>query len=80
MIMPMSKKDFWAMANAMSDAKRDLEIATDPGTPERDSAMHALDMASRRLATACAEQYRGGYGFDRHKFMDACGFPIMNGN
>lgn len=78
--MVMSKKDFEAVALSMADAKRDLEIATDPGTPERESAMHALDMASRRLATACAGQYSGGYGFDRHKFMDWCGFPIMNGN
>lgn len=79
--MSMSKVDFEAMATALADAKRDAEFATDPGTPQRDAAMHALDMAARRIATACAGQKRpGGLPFNRPKFMDWAGFGDPRGN
>ena len=78
--MAMSKKDFEAMATALADAKRDAEYATEENSPERAAAMHALEMAARRVATACAEQYSGGYGFNRSKFLDWSGFPVQNGN
>ena len=79
--MAMTKKDFEAMATALADAKRDAEFATDPDTPERAAAMHALDMAARRIATACAEQRRpGGLPFNRPKFLDWAGFGDPTGN
>lgn len=66
--MAMSKADFWAVANAIADTKRWTDDTDVQG-------LAALASASRALASACARQYRGGYGFDRHKFLDACGFP-----
>jgi hypothetical protein len=66
--MAMSKKDFWAIANAVADTKR--WVAEDNG-----AALAVLGVAARQLASACARQYRGGYGFNRSKFLEACGFP-----
>jgi hypothetical protein len=64
----MSKKDFWAIADAVAEAKR--------WTDEDDAqGLAALGAVSRQLASACARQYRGGYGFNRPLFLEACGFP-----
>lgn len=79
--MTMSKRDFEAMANAMSAAKDDARYDNPDATPEEsEAATRALELAARRLADACAGQYKGGYGFNRSKFLEWCGFPIKNGN
>lgn len=66
--MAMSKADFWAIANAVAHTKSWLE--------DDDEAGHAaLASVTRELANACARQYRGGYGFNRPRFLEACGFP-----
>jgi hypothetical protein len=79
--MAMTKADFQAMAEAISDAKDDTEYSMPDGTPEeREAALKALQFAAERLATACRGQYKGGYGFDRAKFLDVCGFGPANGN
>lgn len=66
--MSMSKKDFRAIADAVAETKR--WVAEDNG-----AALCVLGVAARQLATACARQYRGGYGFNRSKFLETCGFP-----
>lgn len=77
----MSKVDFEAMASALAEAKRDVTYDNPDATPEEtEVAMRALELAARRIAAACAGQYRGGYGFNRSKFMEWSGFPIENGN
>lgn len=64
----MSRKDFQAIADAVADTKRWLE--------DSDEAGHAaLASAARQLASACARRYQGGYGFNRARFLDACGYP-----
>lgn len=64
----MSKSDFWAIANAVADTKRWLG--------DDDEAGHAaLASVTRQLAGACARQYTGAYGFNRPKFLEACGYP-----
>jgi hypothetical protein len=81
MIMAMSKKDFEAMALAMAEAKRDAQYDNPDATPEEtEAAMRALELASRRLAAACAGQYKGGYGFNRTRFLEWCGFPVAHSN
>lgn len=64
--MAMTKEDFWAVANAVAEAKR---------WTEDQAGLDALAAVTRELARACAGQYRGGYGFQRAKFLEACGFP-----
>lgn len=71
--MAMTKADFQAMADAMALARRYVTYAFDDGTASQASALAALDTASERLATACAGQYKGGYQFDRGRFLRACG-------
>lgn len=71
--MSMTQKDFEAMADAVRRAKSYLEEDDDAGR-------EALNIAARQLAGACAQQYRGSYGFNRAKFLDACGFPPAHGN
>lgn len=71
--MAMTKKDFEAMADAVASARRDVTYAFDDGTASQASALAALDTVSERLATACAGQYKGGYGFNRARFLRACG-------
>lgn len=66
--MTMSKKDFEAIAGAVAETKR--WVAEDNG-----AALAVLGVAARQLAYACAARYRGGYGFNRSRFMEACGFP-----
>ena len=53
------------MAEAMATARRYCS-----GDPQADAT---LDIASARLADACARQYKGAYGFDRQRFLKACG-------
>jgi hypothetical protein len=72
--MAMTGKDFNAIAEAIADAKRACEYQYAHG-PQRSRALFALERATKELATACAQQYRGGYGFNRGRFVTACGFP-----
>lgn len=66
--MAMTRKDFQAIADAVAHAKSWLD--------EDDQRGHdALASVTRELAAACARQYRGGYGFNRSRFLEACGFP-----
>lgn len=66
--MAMSRADFQAIADAVAGAKGWLDAD--------DTAGHdALASVTRQLAHACARQYRGGYGFNRPRFLEACGFP-----
>lgn len=66
--MAMSKRDFWAIADAVAETKR--------WTDEDDTqGLAALGAVTRQLANACARQYTGQYGFNRSKFLEACGFP-----
>lgn len=79
--MSMSKRDSEAMARAMAEAGRDVTYDNPDATPEeREAATRALELASRRLAEACAGQYKGGYGFNRSKFLEWCGFPVAHSN
>ena len=71
--MAMTQRDFEAMAEAMATSKQVIEAEMTGLT--RENALTALDVAAGELATACARQYRGAYGFNRSKFMAACGFP-----
>jgi len=73
--MAMTKADFEAIAEAMAEAKRVIEYNREPGSDQYIAGMTALDIATRELATACARQYKGGMGFNRQRFVDACGFP-----
>jgi hypothetical protein len=66
--MAMTKKDFWAIANAVAETKRWMDEDDAQG-------LAALGAVSRQLANACAAQYQGGYGFKRALFLEACGFP-----
>lgn len=76
--MAMTKADFAAMAGSIKEAKRDAEFEL--SGDEMIFALVGLEHAAKRLATACAGQYKGGYGFNRSRFMDACGFGDANGN
>lgn len=71
--MSMTKKDFQAMADAVAYARRNVTYAFDDNTASQASALAALDAVSEQLATACAGQYKGGYGFNRSRFLEACG-------
>ncbi|MFF9265854.1 hypothetical protein [Streptomyces longwoodensis] len=64
----MTRRDFQAIADAVAEARR----WTDDTNTE---ALDALGAVARQLAAACARQYRGGYGFNRPRFLEACGFP-----
>ena len=71
--MSMSKKDFWAMANALSYARPTKPES--PTTTEYNEWVAKLDVWSRcvsEIARACAEQYAGSYGFDHDLFTEAC--------
>lgn len=79
--MAMTKRDFEAMADAIKTAKSDAQYDNPDGTPEElEAANRALELAARRLADACARQYKGGYGFKRTKFLEWCGFPVAHSN
>lgn len=67
--MAMSRVDFVAIAEAVAEAKSWTE--DDP----EGRAYGALREVTRTLARACAGQYTGGYGFNRPRFLEACGFP-----
>jgi len=71
----MTKKDFQEIADAVAESRRMIEYAWKDGTASRAAALTALEVAAKQLATACARQYKGGYGFNRQRFVDACGFP-----
>lgn len=71
--MTMAKADFQEIADAVAEAKRRVEWSFFGN--QRESALAALTSATSELATACARRYKGGYGFNRQKFVDACGFP-----
>lgn len=71
--MSMTKRDFEAMASAVREARRDFDLALTEGSYSWVSGQAALDTVAEKLATACAEQYRGGYGFNRGRFLEACG-------
>ena len=73
--MAMTKKDFQEIADAVAEAKRVCEYTMAEGSPQREERYMALMHVTRELATACARQYKGGYGFNRQRFVDACGFP-----
>lgn len=70
--MTMSKQDFQAIADAVAEAKRSVLWYGDPRTEH--IRLEALNTVTKELATACARQYKGGYGFNRQKFVQACGF------
>lgn len=72
--MSMTKKDFQEIADAVEEAKRIVEYTYAEGSDQRNVALGALIHATRELSTACARQYKGGYGFNRQRFVDACGF------
>jgi hypothetical protein len=72
--MAMTKKDFQEIADAMAEAKRRVTYSREDGTASQAVALKALEDATRELATACARQYKGGYGFQRQTFVRACGF------
>lgn len=71
--MSMTKKDFQEIADAVAEAKRRVESSN--STVVAESGLWALEVATRELSTACAHQYKGGYGFNRSRFVNACGFP-----
>lgn len=71
--MTMTKRDFEAMAEAIKDSVREVNYSFTQGTASHASAMAALGVAAEKLATACAQQYKGGYGFNRARFLEACG-------
>jgi hypothetical protein len=77
MIMPMTKADFAEIAEAVAEAKRVIEYHYRADTDNRPMRleMSALETATKELATACARRYKGAYGFNRSKFVEACGFP-----
>ncbi|MEV6399966.1 hypothetical protein AB0M39_35130 [Streptomyces sp. NPDC051907] len=62
----MTRSDFQAIAGAVAETKR---------WAEGEQALAALEEAARQLARACAGQYQGTLGFNRPRFMEACGFP-----
>lgn len=66
--MTMSKRDFEAIADAVATAKSWLDPDDQPGHD-------ALASVTRQLAGACARRYQGGYGFNRARFVTACGYP-----
>jgi len=70
--MAMTKRDFEAMAESVRDSRREVNYSFTEGTASWVAAQAALDTVAERLATACAGQYRGGYGFNRQRFLDAC--------
>lgn len=70
----MTKSDFQEMADAVAEAKRYVQYGSSSKMVEN-ASMNALEIVTRELATACARQYKGGYGFNRDKFVTACGFP-----
>lgn len=75
--MPMTQRDFEAIAEAVAEAKRTVEWQNHDNiftSGEYAGALRALYWATQELATACAKQYKGAYGFKRQKFVEACGF------
>ncbi len=71
--MAMTKADFTEIADAVAEARRVVEFYS--SGQERAFKLSALETVTKELATACARQYRGGYGFKRDTFVEACGFP-----
>lgn len=74
--MAMTKKDFEAIAEAVAEARRMLMYYKNDPSPNAESHKVAMDMVAEELATACARQYKGGYGFDRTCFLRACGMDV----
>jgi len=73
--MPMTKADFQEIADAVAEAKRDVEYSLPPQYDHK-AALRALEFATKELATACARRRKTGAGaFNRQRFVDACGFP-----
>lgn len=72
--MSMSKADFQEVANAIQEAKLTVQY-TAPSKMAENAGMRALETAAKELASACARQYKGGYGFNRSRFVEAAGFP-----
>lgn len=73
--MAMTKRDFQTVADAIEEAKRTIKYTYSNSPANATTAEYALGVATRELATACARQYNGGYGFKRQTFVEACGFP-----
>lgn len=71
--MAMTKADFQEIAGAVREARDSVDRNFREGTASWASATAALDAASERLASACARRYKGGYGFNRSRFLEACG-------
>lgn len=71
--MSMSKSDFQEIADAVAEAKRRIVYGSTSKMAEN-AGLRALETATRELSTACARQYKGGYGFNRQRFVSACGF------
>lgn len=67
----MTKADFQAVASAVNEAKRQVDYYSGGSA----NATAALERVTRELATACASRHKGGYGFKRQAFVEACGFP-----
>lgn len=74
MTMTMTSKDFGAIAEAIAEAKRTVQYSSTSKMAEN-AGLKALEAATRELATACHAQYKGGYGFNRQRFVTAAGFP-----
>jgi hypothetical protein len=73
----MTQADFEEIAEAIREAKRYVDHVLDDAETHTHhlGATAALERATTELATACARRYKGGYGFKRQKFVEACGFP-----
>ena len=70
--MAMTQKDFEAVAEAVAEARRMLTYYKNDRSPNAELHEVAMDMVAEELATACARQYRGAYGFNRERFLEAC--------
>lgn len=76
----MTSRDFQEIADAIMEAKRRVQYGVglqmnEDATARQDAALTALQTATQELATACWSRYKGGYSFNRQKFVEACGFP-----
>lgn len=72
--MSMTKADFQAIADAVAEATRSASWLNEVENRDDLIALVLSDVV-KELATACARQYKGGYGFNRQRFVAACGFP-----
>lgn len=81
--MAMTQRDFEAMAEAMVEAKQEIVTAYEKSGASNyipHYALRPLETATRKLADACARQYKGAYSFNRDRFYEACGFPELRSN